>query len=168
MSSSDPSSARRVTSQVVIIVGDLPKSREAGQLVELWRGETTHTGHTSDLPKLVPLLVDATFRHFGESTSGTVQHTFGEEEIKKLKQDGISAAELEKVKNKTESAMAFEDMSVMNRAQSIAMYELLGDANLMNSEMDKYLEVTAEDVRKYSNDIFLDTKSSTIYYRSKN
>ncbi|MEX5217134.1 MAG: DUF4136 domain-containing protein [Nitrospira sp.] len=85
MSSSDPSSARRVTSQVVIIVGDLSKSREAGQLVELWRGETTHTGHTSDLPKLVPLLVDATFRHFGESTSGPVQHTFGEEEIKKLR-----------------------------------------------------------------------------------
>ena len=86
MSSSDPSSARRVTSQVVIVVGDLPKSREAGQLVKLWRGETTHTGHTNELPRLAPLLVDATFRHFGESTSTSVQHTFDENEMKKLQE----------------------------------------------------------------------------------
>jgi Domain of unknown function (DUF4136) len=85
VSSSDPSMARRVTSQMVIIVGDLPKSRAAGQLVELWRGETTHTGHTNELPQLAPLLVDATFRHFGESTPAPVDHTFGEEEIKKLR-----------------------------------------------------------------------------------
>ena len=41
-------------------------------------------------------------------------------------------------KNKTESMMAFEDMSVMNRATSIAMYELLGDANLINTELQRY------------------------------
>jgi hypothetical protein len=85
VSSSDPSTARRVTSQMVIIVGDLPKSRAAGELVELWRGESRHTGHTNELPQLAPLLVDATFRHFGESTSAPVDHTFGEEEIKKLR-----------------------------------------------------------------------------------
>jgi hypothetical protein len=85
VSSSDPSTARRVTSQMVIIVGDLPKSRAAGELVELWRGEATHTGHTNELPQLAPLLVDATFRHFGESTPAPVDHTFGEEEIKKLR-----------------------------------------------------------------------------------
>jgi hypothetical protein len=83
-SSSDPSSARRVTSQVIVVVGDLPKSRAAGQLVELWRGETTHTGHANEFPKLAPLLIDASFRHFGESTAAPVQHTFGEEEMKKL------------------------------------------------------------------------------------
>jgi predicted Zn-dependent peptidase len=52
------------------------------------------------------------------------------EEIIKLQQEGISELELQKVKNKTESMMAFEDMSVMNRATSLAMYELLGDADL--------------------------------------
>ena len=91
MASSDPSSARRVTSQMVIVVGDLPKSREAGQLVELWRGETTHTGHANELSELAPLLVDAAFRHFGESTPAPVQHTFGEEEIKKLRDSKSSS-----------------------------------------------------------------------------
>ena len=57
------------------------------------------------------------------------------EELKKLQDDGVSAKELEKVKNKTESMMAFEDMSVMNRATSLAMYELLGDADLINKEL---------------------------------
>ncbi len=90
------------------------------------------------------------------------------EEIAKLQKDGISVAELEKVKNKTESAMAFEDMSVMNRAASIAMYELLGDADLMNKELDKYRAVTAEEITEQSRIIFDENNCSTMYYLSNN
>ncbi len=90
------------------------------------------------------------------------------EELKKLQQDGITLSELEKVKNKAESAMAFEDMSVMNRAQSIAMYELLGDANLINSELSKYQEVTADEILKESRIIFDENNCSTMYYLSNN
>ena len=32
--------------------------------------------------------------------------------------------------------IAFEDMSITNRAASLAIYELLGDANLINTELD--------------------------------
>lgn len=91
-----------------------------------------------------------------------------EEEIKKLQTEGVSEKELEKVKNKTESMMAFEDMSVMNRAASIAIYELLGDANLINTELDKYKQITAADVLKESNAIFRNTNSNTLYYYSHN
>ncbi len=90
------------------------------------------------------------------------------EELKKLKQTGITDTELEKVKNKTESALAFEDMSVMNRASSIAMYELLGDAELMNNELDKYRAVTAQDILEQSNIIFDENNCSTMYYLSNN
>jgi predicted Zn-dependent peptidase len=89
-------------------------------------------------------------------------------ELKKLQDEGISVAELEKVKNKTESAMAFEDMSVMNRASSIAMYELLGDADLMNTELDKYRAVTAESIVEQSRIIFDENNCSTMYYLSTN
>jgi predicted Zn-dependent peptidase len=89
------------------------------------------------------------------------------EELKKLQRDGITTAELEKVKNKTESAMAFEDMSVMSRAQSIAMYELLGDANLINSELSKYQSVTAEQILEESRIIFDENNCSTMYYLSE-
>lgn len=86
VAASDPSTVRQFTSQVVIAIGDLPKSREAGSLVEFWRGNATATGLTKDLSTLMPLLVEAAFRHFGQTTSGTVRHTFGEEEIKKLRE----------------------------------------------------------------------------------
>ena len=90
------------------------------------------------------------------------------EELKKLQATGITVAELEKVKNKTESALAFEDMSVMNRASSIAMYELLGDADLMNSELEKYRAVTAEDILEQTRIIFDENNCSTMYYMSNN
>ena len=87
-----------------------------------------------------------------------------EEELRKLKAEGITVKELEKVKNKTESMMAFEDMSVMNRAASLAMYELLGDADLINKELDRYRAVTAEELVKECNIIFDENNSNTLCY----
>jgi predicted Zn-dependent peptidase len=87
-----------------------------------------------------------------------------EEEIRKLQAAGISEQELEKVKNKTESMMEFEDMSVMNRAMSIAMYELMGDANLINTELQKYQAVTAAELLEESRIVFDENNSNTLYY----
>jgi predicted Zn-dependent peptidase len=79
----------------------------------------------------------------------------------------VSVQELQKVKNKTESVMAFEDMGISSRASSLAFYELLGDANLMNTELEKYYAVTEEDLRNYSRELFAETNSNTIWYLSK-
>jgi predicted Zn-dependent peptidase len=91
-----------------------------------------------------------------------------EEELDKMKKEKVSENELQKVKNKTESMLAFEDMSVMSRATSLAYYELLGDAEWMNTELGKYAAVTTEDILKESNDIFREENSSTLYYLSAN
>jgi predicted Zn-dependent peptidase len=85
-----------------------------------------------------------------------------------LKRDGISEKELTKVKNKTESAITFEDMSVMARANSLAFYELLGDAALFNADREKYASVTMEDILEYSRQIFDEKNSNTLYYRRSN
>lgn len=90
------------------------------------------------------------------------------EEITKLKAEGISEKELQKVKNKTESMLAFEDMSLMNRATNLAIYELLGDANLINEELGRYQQVTAAEIKAECNRIFDDNNSNTIYYYSGN
>jgi zinc protease len=89
-------------------------------------------------------------------------------ELNKLKATGISQAELEKVLNKTESSMAFEDMSVLNRTTSIAMYELLGDADLINKELENYRAVTADDILKETNLIFDENNCTNMYYLSNN
>lgn len=90
------------------------------------------------------------------------------EELLKLQQDGISQRELDKVKNKTESMIAFEDMTITNRAASLAMYELMGDADLINKELDRYRAVTAEEIKNESKIIFDEKNSSTLYYYSNN
>ena len=64
--------------------------------------------------------------------------------------------------------IAFEDMSVMSRANSLAYYELLGDASWMNDELEKYGAVTVQDIREECQKIFLDSNCSTIHYLSKN
>jgi len=89
-------------------------------------------------------------------------------ELNKIMEELIDENELQKVKNKTESVIAFEDMSIMSRASSLANYELLGDANLMNTELARYKSITTEDIRNYSRIIFDSNNSNTLYYRSKN
>ncbi|HEV2832340.1 MAG TPA: pitrilysin family protein [Hanamia sp.] len=88
------------------------------------------------------------------------------EELEKIKNEIIVEAELEKVKNKVESLLAFEDISLMNRANSLANYELLGNANLMNEELANYHAVTAKEIHEECLNIFVDTNCSTLYYRA--
>lgn len=90
-----------------------------------------------------------------------------DEEIEKIQATAVSDSELQKVKNKTESIIAFEDMGVMSRANSLAMYELLGDANLMNTELEKYNTVTTEDVQQYCKEVFRNDNSNTLFYYAK-
>ena len=89
-------------------------------------------------------------------------------ELEKMKTEKVSDAELQKVKNKTESMIAFEDMSVMSRANSLAFYELLGDAAWMNFELEKYATVTTDDILQESRSIFKETNCSTLYYLARN
>ena len=91
-----------------------------------------------------------------------------EEILNQMKQELVMENELQKVKNKTESTLAFEDMSIMSRANSLAFYELLGDAALMNAELEKYAVVTTEDIIQECRNIFRDNNCNTIYYLSKN
>ena len=90
------------------------------------------------------------------------------EEVNKLVQEGISEKELQKVKNKTESMLAFEDMSLMNRATNLAIYELLGDASLINKELGSYQAVTSEAIKKEATIIFDENNCNTLYYYSNN
>ena len=89
------------------------------------------------------------------------------EEVEKMKQVILDTKEVQKVINKTESMICFEDMSIMNRAQSLAFYELLGDAALMNDELAKYQAVTPEHIQATAKTIFEDNNRNTLYYYSK-
>jgi len=91
-----------------------------------------------------------------------------EEELVQLKSNKVAETELQKTINRTESMIAFEDVSVASRANSLALYELLGDVELINTEFSKFQEVTVNDIQNYAQKIFETNNSSTIHYYSNN
>ena len=89
------------------------------------------------------------------------------DEVAKLTNDLLEEKEVQKVINKTERIICFEDMSIMNRAHSLAFYELLGDAQLMNTELEKYQAVTPAIIQATAQAIFTEQNRNTLYYYSK-
>jgi predicted Zn-dependent peptidase len=87
--------------------------------------------------------------------------------VNDLLDGGITEKELEKAKNKTESQIAFEDISLMNRANNLAFYELLGNAELMHLELEKYQSFTAEQVMQEAALVLSAINCSTMYYKAK-
>lgn len=89
------------------------------------------------------------------------------EEMEKLCGEAVPTRELEKVKNKAESTLIFSEMTAMNKAMNLAMMELLGDAEMVNTEADRYQAVTSDQLKRIAGTTFRKENSSTLYYRSK-
>lgn len=87
--------------------------------------------------------------------------------IQQLAEEPVSETELMKIKNRTESVIVFEDMALMNRANSLAYYELMGDAGLINEELNRYHAVTIHDIQQGAATIFTTANVNTLYYYSK-
>ncbi len=164
------------------IGGRLDKSYYASDLITELVGSGASSRLFYNLVKKKQLFSSITCSHFGSVDAGLL-YVHGRlikgvslvtaedavsEELEKMKEEEIAVEELQKVKNRTESVIAFEDISLMNRASSLATYELLGDANLMNEELERYQDVTAGEIMENCQQIFTETNSNTIYYQSKN
>ncbi len=89
-----------------------------------------------------------------------------DEEIKKIINETINERELQKVKNKSESKFIFSETDILSKAMTLSYYELLGDANLINTEVDKYNAVTVKEIRNAACAIFKKENSNTLYYKS--
>lgn len=88
------------------------------------------------------------------------------EELKQLQDEYVDAAELEKVKNKFESTYIFGNMNYMAVATNLAWYELLGRAEDLEQEVEKYRAVTAGQLKEVAQAAFRKENCSILYYRS--
>lgn len=86
------------------------------------------------------------------------------EELGRLASGPVTAAELEKARNRYESHRLMSYLSASNKAFSLAFHELLGDAVGINTETEKYMSVTAEEIREASSRVFRPANCSVIYY----
>ena len=89
-----------------------------------------------------------------------------DEELKLICTEIVQKDELEKVLNKVESTMEFSEMDLSGRALNLAIAEYMGDAELVNSELKLYREVTSEEIRASAAEIFRKENCSTLYYLS--
>jgi zinc protease len=89
------------------------------------------------------------------------------EELEKLKNGSITDDELQKCKNKVESSITFSETDVLTKATNLAISELLGDANEINNEIEKYNKVTKDQLKTVAQSIFQNSNSSTLYYLKK-
>lgn len=86
------------------------------------------------------------------------------QELNLIALQNVSEEELTKVKNKSESIMVFAEMGLLDKAMNLAFFELLGDANDLNTEINKYLTITTEQLKEAAKNTFKKEKSSTLYY----
>lgn len=85
-------------------------------------------------------------------------------ELEDIKRNGVSENELAKVKHKIESSLCFSKVNILNRAMSLAFFELMGDADFINHQQEAYRRVSKEQVKDIANQIFVEENCSELIY----
>ena len=88
-------------------------------------------------------------------------------ELEMLKKEGVGHKELQKVKNKVESTLIFSETNVLNKAINLAFFELLGDAGLINKEVERYAQISLENMNRVIRKMLTKENCSTLYYKAK-
>lgn len=86
-------------------------------------------------------------------------------ELEELQQSFIGEQELEKVKNKFEATQIFGNINYLNVATNLAWYELTGQAEDIDLEVERYRSVTAEQLRTVARQTFRADNSTVLYYK---
>lgn len=89
-------------------------------------------------------------------------------ELEDLQQTLVGKQELEKVKNKFESTQIFGNINYLNVATNLAWFELTGQAEDIDLEVERYRSVTAEQLQTVAQRTFRPSNSVVLYYKSDN
>ncbi|HMS98315.1 MAG TPA: insulinase family protein, partial [Saprospiraceae bacterium] len=90
-------------------------------------------------------------------------------EVAKVQNELITDEEFQKLKNQVENDFISGNSRVAGIAESLANYKMyFGDTNLINTELDRYLKVTKEDIRRAANTYFNKNNRVTLHYLPKN
>ncbi len=85
------------------------------------------------------------------------------DELTRIAQEGITSRELEKAKNRLRAYFVFGLQSNLARAQQLAEFEMYaGNAELLRAELDRYLAITADDVKRVAGAYFAPTNRTVL------
>ncbi|MGL4519469.1 MAG: M16 family metallopeptidase [Phocaeicola sp.] len=88
------------------------------------------------------------------------------EELSKMQTEEVKEEELEKVKNRYESEQIFSNLNYLSVATNLAYYELIGEAEDINSEVARYRAVNSTQVKEVAQRLFARTNCSVLYYKA--
>ena len=88
------------------------------------------------------------------------------EELNELQTALVQEHELEKVKNKFESTQIFGNINYLNVATNLAWFELNGQAEDMEKEVERYRAVTADRLKAVAQTAFREENGGVLYYKS--
>ena len=88
------------------------------------------------------------------------------EELNELQTALVQEHELEKVKNKFESTQIFGNINYLNVATNLAWFELNGQAEDMEKEVERYRAVTADRLKAVAQTAFREENGVVLYYKS--
>lgn len=88
-------------------------------------------------------------------------------ELDRLCHELVPDAELDKLKNKYEFNDCMERMDNQNLASQLALFEMYGDANDMDKEVEKYRSVTAVQLRTVCRKVLTRKNSCILSYKKK-
>lgn len=88
------------------------------------------------------------------------------EELNELQTALVQEHELEKVKNKFESTQIFGNINYLNVATNLAWFELNGQSEDMEKEVERYRAVTADRLKAVAQTAFREENGVVLYYKS--
>ena len=89
-------------------------------------------------------------------------------EYKKVQKELITDREFQKLRNQIENNFIQSNYKMYDIAENLANYHIFyGDASLINTEIDKYLAVTKEDILNVANKYYNKDNRVTLYYLPK-
>lgn len=89
-----------------------------------------------------------------------------EEEILRIQQDSITEREINKVVNSFEAEHLVSNLNYADKAANLAYHELIGSAEDINTEVDRYKNLTPSDIQQAAQDVLKQHNCTTLYYRS--
>ena len=92
-----------------------------------------------------------------------------DDEIKDVQEHLITDEELQKLKNQIESDFISSNSTMAGIAEQLAQYYTYykGNTDLINTEINKYMAVTKEDIKRVANTYFIPSNRVVLYYLPK-